>query len=155
MKTRSRALCALASVLALTGCATTITPAATSTTPLAAPTPSATTKSPVSPDSTTAPTVEPVIVVAAVDVDGQHVTVSGYVGGIIEDGGTCAFVFSADGKQPVRVSQPSVADRSSTSCGSAHVPVAELGRGGYGVVLEYQSKAGDAFVSKSTRIEVP
>ncbi len=155
MNTRFRALCALAIVLVLAGCTAATSPVDSSSTPVTVPTPSATAKSPGSADSTPAATVEPVIVVAAVDVDGQHVTVSGYVGGIIEDGGTCAFVFTADGKAPVRVTQPSVADRSSTSCGSAHVPVDQLGRGTYGVVLQYESKAGGAFASKSTRIEVP
>lgn len=155
MNTRSRALCALAIVLALTGCTAGTAPVDASAPASAVPTPSATAKSPESADSTPAPTVEPVIVVAAVDVDGQHVTVSGYVAGIIEDGGTCAFVFTADGRAPVRVTQPSAADRSSTSCGTAHVPVDQLGRGTYGVVLEYQSTAGSTFASKSTRIEVP
>lgn len=155
MNTRFRALGALAIVFVLTGCTVATSPVDSSTTPVA-PSPSATTtKSPGSADSTPAATVEPVIVVAAVDVDGQHVTVSGYVAGVIEDGGTCAFVFTADGRAPVRVTQPSVADRSSTSCGSAHVPVDQLGRGSYGVVLQYETKTGGAFASKSTRIEVP
>ena len=155
MNTRSRALCAFAIVLALAGCTDGTAPVGPSTTTARGPVPSATTKSPGSGDSTPAPTAEPVIVVAAVDVDGQHVTVSGYVAGVIEDGGTCAYVFTSDGKAPVEVTQPAAADRSSTSCGSVHVPVDQLGRGSFDVVLRYASTTAGTLASKPTRIEVP
>src|ERR1700740_1961163 len=78
---------------------------------------------------TPTPTSEPeaVIVVASVDANGKAVTTSGYVNGIIEDGGSCAFVLTS-GASSVTTTTTGQADRSTTSCGQGSTPIGELSR---------------------------
>jgi hypothetical protein len=90
------------------------------------------------PDSKVGTTIEPVIVVASVDVDGKHVTASGYVSGVVEDGGKCRFVFIGDGER-VAVDRTGAADRISTSCGAVQAPIDRFHRGTWSVTLEYAS----------------
>lgn len=108
--------------------------------------------------STTSPspsvTIEPVIVVAAVDVDGQHVTASGYVQGVVEDGGTCAFAFSNENAQTVTVDHSATADRSSTACGAVQPEIGDFDRGTWTVTLTYTSARG-TFRSQPQTLEVP
>lgn len=92
------------------------------------------------PDSQIGSTIEPVLVVAGVDVDGQHVTASGYVSGVVSNGGTCVFAFkgTATGAS-VTVDSAGNADRMSTSCGMVQVPIARFDRGSWSVTLGYTS----------------
>lgn len=104
-------------------------------------------------DSTLAPAVLPVIVVADVDVDGQHVTSSGYVAGILEADGTCTFRFESVDAE-VSAESIGIADRSTTVCESVHVPIAEFVRGTWLVTLTYTGVMGEQWVSESVTMEV-
>ena len=139
---------ALCFALVLSGCtpssapATSTSPGESSTKPKPKPSPSPTV------------TVEPVLVVAAVDVDGRHVTASGYVQGVIEDGGSCVFTFTKDGSAPVTVENTGTADRSSTACGAVQPEIGEFVRGSWTVTLTYTSPTG-TFHSQPQIVEVP
>ncbi|WP_308468121.1 hypothetical protein [Rathayibacter soli] len=89
------------------------------------------------------------------DVDGQHVTASGYVSGVVEDGGTCVFTFKgATTSESVIVDSTGKADRMSTSCGSVQVPIARFGRGSWSAVLGFTS--GNRVVeSTPLAVEIP
>jgi hypothetical protein len=100
-----------------------------------------------------APSVEAVIVVANVDVDGAHATASGYVSGVIEDGGACTFVFHGEPGE-VTAESKGLADRASTSCGSVSVPIDQLQKGTWSVRLEYRSDDSEV-VSEEVIVEVP
>jgi len=105
-------------------------------------------------DSQVAPSIEPVIVVAGVDVDGKNVTVSGYVAGVLENGGVCTFSFV--GQKPVASLQSTgIADRSSTSCGSVQAPIGEFTRGAWKVMMSYTTLSGDSFTSEPATVAVP
>lgn len=106
--------------------------------------------------STSAPTVTiaPVLVVASVDVDGKHVTASGYVQGIISDSGTCTYRFTHAGSSDVVVDNAAVADRATTSCGAVQPDIAQFPRGTWQVTLAYTSN-GAEYVSEPVRLEVP
>ncbi|TFC55936.1 hypothetical protein E3O62_13260 [Cryobacterium sp. TMT2-15-1] len=97
---------------------------------------------------------ETVIVVAGVDVDGLNVTVSGYVSGIIEDGGLCRFVFT-DLDSTVEVQTDSIANASGTSCRSAQVPVESLSKGEWNVALLYTSVGGGPVTGVPVEMEIP
>ena len=139
---------ATATALALSGCAYSATPGGD-----AADAPSAPGKT-ASGTPSPAPTIEPVIAVASVDVDGQHVTASGAVQGVVEDGGTCSFAFTHEGAETVTLENQGVADRSSTACGAVQPEIARFVRGPWSVVLTYTSPAG-TFHSQPQTVEVP
>jgi hypothetical protein len=103
------------------------------------------------------PTEEPVAVVtiAAVDVDGLHVTVAGFVTLIEETDATCEFdLTSAVSGETVTTTTLSVGNVGSTSCGSAQVDVELLSKGPWDVSLHYVSADIDV-TSESVRVEVP
>lgn len=104
-------------------------------------------------ESATPAAPEAVIVVAGVDVDGAHVSASGYVSGVIESGGECTFVF-AQGDEVVTSAVESAPDRLSTSCGTVKVPIADFSRGSWTVSLEYKSVAV-ATTSQPMSLEIP
>ncbi|NEN07008.1 hypothetical protein G3T36_14175 [Diaminobutyricibacter tongyongensis] len=110
----------------------------------------------VTPTPTPTPTSEPeaVIVVASVDADGKAVTTSGYVNGIIEDGGSCAFVLTS-GASTVTTTTAGQADRSTTSCGQGSTPIGRLSRGSWNVVLTYTSLSQRTVVSQPVSVEIP
>ncbi|MEN0083813.1 MAG: hypothetical protein AAGC66_03500 [Leifsonia sp.] len=118
--------------------------------------PQSTSPSPSKPSSTPSPvvTVQPVLVVASVDVDGKHVTSSGYVQGAVEDGGVCTFIFSREGSPDVKVQHEAAADRSTTSCGTVQPDIGQFTRGSWQVTLEYVSDGKD-YVSTPLVLEVP
>jgi hypothetical protein len=144
---RTIAACALIA-LALTGCTvnggsgSSGSPDPSASTPTATPTPT--------------PTAEPeaVIVVASVDVDGKAVTTSGYVNGIIEDGGSCAFTLTS-GAATVATTTSGQADTSTTSCGQGVTPIDKLSRGSWNVVLTYTSLSQRTVVSQPVSVEIP
>jgi hypothetical protein len=105
------------------------------------------------PAASPTPSLEAVITVASVDVDGLHATVSGYVSGVIEDGGACRFVLTGPAGQ-VSEETTGIADRATTSCGAASIPIEALDSGTWSVRLEYHSDTADA-VSEETSLEVP
>lgn len=97
---------------------------------------------------------EAVVTVASVDVDGAHVTASGYVGGLIEEGGTCRFTFTAPGAATT-VEAPGHPDRATTTCGTVSVPREELARGSATVVLSYAAADGREVASEPVGLEIP
>lgn len=99
-------------------------------------------------------TIEPVLVVASVDVDGDHVSASGYVQGVIQDTGTCTFVFTRDGSPDVTVDHEAVADRATTSCGTVQPEIARFARGTWQVALTFTS-GGREYTSQPQTLEVP
>lgn len=105
-------------------------------------------------DSKVAPKIEPIIVVAGVDIDGKNVTVSGYVAGILESGGECRYLF-ASGANSFAVTSTGNSDRSSTSCGSPQAPIGDFTKGSWGVTMRYTTLSGDVYTSKSARVEIP
>ncbi|WP_448809353.1 hypothetical protein [Agromyces bauzanensis] len=101
-------------------------------------------------------TVEPVIVVASVDVDGAHASASGYVAGVVEDGGACSFTFTALERTGTVVADTvGAADRANTSCGMVSEDIAEFTRGTWEVRLSYTALDGAVSESDAARLEVP
>lgn len=98
--------------------------------------------------------IEPVIVVAGIDVDGLHVSSSGYVAGVVEDGGLCTFVF-AGGAAPVEVTSVGRADVRTTSCGLVQLPIEQLSRGSWTISLTYLSESAPSTVSEPIALEIP
>ena len=149
---RSGAVFAVAAVVALAATAcTTDGVAPPPSTGSASGSPSPTTGPEASPMPT--PSLEAVITVASVDVDGLHATVSGYVSGVIEDDGACTFVLTGPAGE-VSEGTTGIADRATTSCGAASIPIEALGSGTWSVRLEYSSDTAEA-VSEETTLEVP
>ncbi|MBM7504148.1 hypothetical protein ACFPER_11720 [Agromyces aurantiacus] len=103
---------------------------------------------------TPGPGLEAIITIASVDVDGLNATVSGYVSGIIEDGGACTFELTGPTGTVVRAETTGIADRSTTSCGAASIPIDRLSSGTWSVELGYRSDAADV-ISEPTTLEVP
>lgn len=96
-----------------------------------------------------------VVSIAAVDVDGVHVTVAGFVTQAAEDEGACRFVLTSEvSGQEVSVDAVGLANVDTTSCGTTQVATSELSRGPWVVVLEYQS-AETVAVSEPLSLEVP
>lgn len=141
-------VCGLVLAVALSACVGGAPPATPAVSANDAPTSAKPTPTPEAPSD-----AEAVIVVASVDVDGLSVTVSGYVAGVIEDGGECSYVFESEPGEHV-VASNGTADRASTSCGAVSVPVADLGRGTWSVRLEYKSDDVEV-VSEAATVEVP
>jgi PBP1b-binding outer membrane lipoprotein LpoB len=148
----------LAASVVLAGCTTT-TPEPTrspsdsssaTTTPSATPTPSAT--------AIDGP--QAVVSIASVDVDGLHITVSGLVTRISQDGGTCEFVLTSDvsGKK-VSAQTEGAANAGSTSCGTTQVATSELSRGPWSVTLHYTSAAAATtstdVTSEPSKVQIP
>jgi hypothetical protein len=95
-----------------------------------------------------------VLVVASMDVDGAHVTASGFVQGLIQDGGTCTYTFARIGSSPITVEHGAVADRATTSCGTIQADAAQFARGTWNVTLGYVSD-GRNYESAPVELEVP
>ncbi|MFF1571800.1 hypothetical protein ACFVWR_03575 [Leifsonia sp. NPDC058292] len=98
-------------------------------------------------------TIEPVLVVASVDVDGKHVSASGYIQGVVEDGGSCVFSYEREGKT-VTAQQQGTADRMTTSCGLVQSPIEDFVRGSWTLTLSYESK-GEKYTSQPATVEIP
>jgi len=96
-----------------------------------------------------------VVSIAAVDVDGEHVTVGGFVTELAEDGGSCLFILTSEITDArVEASTIGIENVTTTSCGSTQVGVEELSRGPWQVVLEYRSDQLEA-TSEPLAVEVP
>lgn len=106
------------------------------------------------PTPTPTVTIQPVLVVASVDTDGKHVTASGYVQGIIEDGGACTYRFTREGSADVTSARDAIADRATTSCGTVQPDIAQFTRGAWHVTLTFVSNGTD-YVSQPLTVEVP
>jgi len=98
-------------------------------------------------------TVDAVVTVASIDVDGQHVSASGYVSGVVEDGGACRFTFTSDVGEVV-VESTGISDVSATSCGLISEPSTSFVRGTWSVTLTYLSQTANS-VSEPVALEIP
>jgi hypothetical protein len=136
-------------VAALTGCTSAAPTATGSADPSTTSQPSAASSGTPSP----APTIEAVLVVASVDVDGKNVSASGYIQGVIEDGGTCAFTYEREGTT-VTADHEGTADRMTTSCGLVQTPIDQFVRGSWNLTLSYEVH-GKAYASAPTTVEIP
>ncbi len=145
---RTIAACALIA-LTLSGCTT-----AGSSGSGGSPDPSATAGT-ATPSAQPTPEPDAVIVVASVDVDGKAVTTSGYVNGIIEDGGSCAYTLTSGAGASVTTTTVGQADTSTTSCGQGITPIEKLSRGTWNVVLTYTAVSQRTVVSKPASVEIP
>jgi hypothetical protein len=136
-------------VAVLTACSPTLTGAsspASSSVSTASDTPSA---------SATPDPVSAVVSIAGVDLDGKHVSVSGYVSGLIQDGGSCVFVATPkSGAAPITIPNTGIKNVMNTSCGTVQSPIANFSRGSWSVVLKYTS--GKTSVSSgAVEMEIP
>ncbi|WP_431279733.1 hypothetical protein [Leifsonia poae] len=102
---------------------------------------------------TPTPVIEPVLVVASVDVDGKNVSASGYVQGVVEDGGSCVFSYEREGAT-VTADHEGAADRMTTSCGLVQSPIDEFVRGTWNLTLSYATQ-GKTYTSQPTTVEIP
>lgn len=108
---------------------------------------------PESKGTSTKPTA--VVVIAGVDTDGAHVSVSGYVTGVIEDGGTCTFlVANKVTKVIVKIESTGVSDARTTSCGTNQAPIASFSRSSWTATLHYSSPTSSA-TSSPVDLEIP
>lgn len=140
--------CVLATALVLVGCTAAVPsrssqPAATDTR-----------TTPATVTATPAP-IAASVVIAGVDTDGQHVSVSGFVSGVSENGGACTFVMTpAGGGAPVTLTRQGIENVSTTSCGTNQSPIANFSRGTWSVVLKYAS-AKASVTSAAIEMEIP
>lgn len=91
---------------------------------------------------------------AAVEPGGGAVEVSGFVPGVVEDGGRCVLVLSRAGTDVVSVAGEAFADAQSTSCALLSVPVDRLAPGEWTARLDYRSDASAGSSSPQT-VDVP
>jgi hypothetical protein len=99
---------------------------------------------------------ETAITVAALDVSGYTVAVSGFVAGVIEDDGTCAFTLSDERSTALLpVSKKARPDRSVTTCGSRLIHASELASGTREVRLAQQSAAMSIEKYDPATLEIP
>jgi hypothetical protein len=152
-KRYSRTVAAFAAVLlltGLTGCS--LFPNPTSTALSTPPDVDKGTDAPQPPEPTAEP--EPVIVIAELDGDRAHVSVSGYVAGVIENGGVCRWTLS-NGAAQQQLEAEGLADRAQTSCGVSQFDTAQLTPGTWSVTLEYSSDTQSSIISKPNTLEIP
>jgi hypothetical protein len=82
-----------------------------------------------------------------------QVEVDGYLPGIVEDGGTCTLTLT-NGPASVTATVPGSADATTTSCGGAAVPRAELSPGTWTALLAYESTTSHG-TSEPAEVTVP
>ncbi|WP_285041573.1 hypothetical protein [Plantibacter sp. LMC-P-059a] len=97
---------------------------------------------------------EAVLVFATVDADGAAVSASAYVAGVIENGGTCTFTFTA-GDAVVTAEAEGLADRATTSCGTVQVPIDQFTSGPWSASVSYTSATISELASASSPLEIP
>jgi hypothetical protein len=94
-----------------------------------------------------------VVSYAGWDEASSSVEISGFVGGRIEDGGTCTATLTRDGATRT-ASAPGFADASTTICPPLHVPGADLDSGRWTAVLAYSSGTSEG-TATSVEVDVP
>jgi hypothetical protein len=95
------------------------------------------------------------VTIAQVTVDGGNLAVGGFVTGLSESGGACTFLISSTSSGAVvKVKSTGIQNSATTSCGTQLVPIAEVPRGAWTVVLDYSSSDLDV-KSAAVKVEVP
>jgi hypothetical protein len=97
--------------------------------------------------------VNAVITQAGWGPSGTAVEVSGFVSGVVEDGGTCRVTLTRDG-ETVTAEHEGMADASTTVCGAIEVGDQEMTSGWWQAVLSYES-ATSAGASAPMDVLVP
>lgn len=128
---------------------------------LSAPAPTASGHSASAQPVESSPTPEPsfgpnaVVSIAGVDVDGRNVTVAGFVSGVSEPAGTCRFVLTS-GLTGVDVDAVTTGqdNGSNTSCRAAQIPMEQVSKGPWSVVLHYTSSTV-TLDSARVELEIP
>jgi hypothetical protein len=83
--------------------------------------------------------VAPLITQAGWATSGTVVEVSGFVSGVVEDGGTC-LVTLTHGGDTVTASREGLADATTTACGVIELGDPDMSSGWWQAVLSYESK---------------
>jgi hypothetical protein len=107
------------------------------------------------PPKPTASGIVPAVTVAGVDVDGQTVSASGFVAGVAEDGGTCAFDFTSGAGETASATSTGIVNVDTTSCGLVQLPISDFSRGSWTVVLTYTPLAAGEYTSEPIELEIP
>ncbi|MDQ1581480.1 MAG: hypothetical protein QOD05_2255 [Microbacteriaceae bacterium] len=153
---KTRAIFALVGALTigtLTACTPAQAPAASSSSSSSSSSVSTATDSP--PASATPDPVGAVVSIAGVDLDGKNVSVSGYVSGVIQDGGSCEFVLTPkSGTAAVTIPNTGIQNVMNTSCGTVQSPISNFARGSWSVVLKYTS-GKTSVTSGAVDMEIP
>ncbi|WZH37213.1 MAG: hypothetical protein PIR02_00810 [Microbacterium enclense] len=158
------ALVSVALVAALTACASRPGSASTET-PTAEPTPTASASVSPTPAPTPTPTAtdevqpEPVateagpasVTIVNVGADGQNISASGLVTGIVESGGVCTLTATSVTGRVLTGSVDAVSTPAAVNCGIIDIPAPA---GEWSVVLEYRSTATSA-VSEPVTVSQP
>lgn len=84
---------------------------------------------------------------------GTAVEVSGYVAGVVENGGTCRVTLSHDG-ETVTAKHTGLADATTTACGAIEVGDEDMSSGWWKAVLSYESPTSTG-ASAPTDVLVP
>ena len=79
-----------------------------------------------------------VITQAGWGTSGNAAEVSGFVSGVIEDGGTCRVAMTHDG-ETVTAEREALADATTTACGAIEIGDLEMASGWWDAVLSYES----------------
>ncbi len=98
--------------------------------------------------------LEVVISFAAVEPGSDAVEASGFVPGLVEDGGRCVLVLGRAGQDDVSVEGEALADAGSTSCALLSVPLDRLVPGEWTARLDYRSDTS-AGSSSPQPVDVP
>lgn len=146
---------ALAATLSLAGAGLTACTASTGGQRSVSGTPTSTGSPDKSKTASPAPAAKPeaVIVVAGADLDGLNVSASGYVSGVVENGGRCTFAFTRP-EHRVESSRDAVANVADTTCGFVQLPIDQFTKGTWQVVLTYTS-GNLTLTSPPTDLEIP
>lgn len=96
-----------------------------------------------------------VVSIAAVDADGQTVSVAGFVQGVIQSGGVCTFTLSPrNGGAAVTVTSTGSANVTTTTCGTQQIAIGRFTSGAWTATLSYQSSQ-TRVTSQPVEVEIP
>lgn len=154
-------------VLPLVGCSlfsdespTTLSPV--TVTEFATPSPTATITAPTAP-TTASPSAEPEptppapaevsanLSVATVNADGS-VTLTGFVVGVAEDGGTCTFQLTSPSARTLSSRSEGLQNMGTTACGTVDFSAGDVSRGTWTATLIYSSATSHAETSREVRV---
>lgn len=98
-------------------------------------------------------TVTPVITSWGQNPQTKDVEVSGFVPGVIENGGSCTVTLEKDG-QKVTKSATGTANAQNVSCGLITIPFSEISAGTWNILLSYSSSTASGSSSQNVSLEV-